>query len=238
MTYRITSMKLIIENFKKFLNEEITVGISKDIDEETLNKVFEWAGVIDTDSIKHLGTASMGSAYKINSKDFGESVLKITKDSSEAHSVANLIQSGKDHPNVYKVFKVGKLPGEGPPRYAIVTELLDQPIPEIQYAMGSLYPLVRMGEKGFHRWRGFGSNEKLDRIINSIASSGETEKGFNPEQIKMYIDKIASGLTFLKNMGTTFTDLKASNVLQRGEEPVIIDLGRVGMPRYSTIEQI
>ena len=55
-------MKLIIENFRNFLNEEIAVGISKDIDEETLNKVFEWAGVVDTGSIKHLGTASMGSA--------------------------------------------------------------------------------------------------------------------------------------------------------------------------------
>lgn len=238
MTYRIILMKLIIENFRKYLTENAMVGISKDIEDETLSKVFDWAGVTDPSSIKHLGTASMGSAYRIDSNDFGEVVLKITKDSSEAHSAASLLQSGQEHPNVYKILKVGKLPGEGPPRYAIITELLNQPIPEIQYAMGSLYPLVRMGEKGFHKWRGFGKDAKLDKIIDAIAKSGEQEKGFDPEQIKIYIDKIASGLTFLKRLGTTFTDLKASNVLQRGEEPVIIDLGRVGMPKYSTIEQI
>ncbi len=202
-------MKLIIENFRKFLIEELSIGISQEINDEVLDKVFEWAGVTDRSSIKHLGSASMGSAYKINSKDFGEVVLKITNDGSEAHSTANLINSGQDHP-----------------------------IPEIQYAMGSLYASVRMGEKGFHQWRGFGNDAKLDKKIDVIANDGKTTKGLDPKQIKSYIDKIASGLTFLKNQGTDFTDLKASNVLQRGQEPVIIDLGRVAIPKYSTIEDI
>ena len=231
-------MKLIIENFRKFLIEELSIGISQEINDEVLDKVFEWAGVTDRSSIKHLGSASMGSAYKIDSKDFGEVVLKITNDGSEAHSTANLINSGQDHPNVYKVYKVGRLPGRGRPKYAIITELLDQPIPEIQYAMGSLYASVRMGEKGFHQWRGFGNDAKLDKKIDVIANDGKTTKGLDPKQIKSYIDKIASGLTFLKNQGTDFTDLKASNVLQRGQEPVIIDLGRVAIPKYSTIEDI
>ena len=69
-------MKLIIENFRKFLIEELSIGISQEINDEVLDKVFEWAGVTDRSSIKHLGSASMGSAYKINSKDFGEVVLK------------------------------------------------------------------------------------------------------------------------------------------------------------------
>jgi serine/threonine protein kinase len=231
-------MKLIIENFRKFVKENLEIGISKDLSNEDLNKIFDWAGVKDKNLIKHLGSASMGSAYRIDSKDFGKVALKITNDASEAHSVANLLHSGQEHPNVYKVYKVGKLSGTGRPKYIIITELLEQPSQEIQYAMGSLYGLVRMGEKGFHKWRGYGNDPRLDKKIEVIASDGESSKGYSSEQIKSYIDKIASGLTFLNNQGTYFTDLKASNVLQRGDEPVIIDLGRVGVPTYSTIEQI
>ena len=231
-------MKLIIENFRKFISEDITVGISKEIDEEILNKVFEWAGVEDRSSVKHLGSASMGSAYRIKSKDFGDVALKITNDASEAHSTTNLVKSGQEHPNVYKVYKVAKIPTSGMPRYAIITELLNQPDPAIQYAMGSLFSLVRRGEKGLHRWRGYGNNPALDQKLDVISQDAKSQKGFEPEKVKEYIDKIASGLTFLKKLGIDFDDLKASNVLQRGEEPVIIDLGRIGLPKYMTIDTI
>lgn len=231
-------MKLIIENFRKFMTEDLTTGISKQIDDETLNKVFEWAGVEDKSSIKHLGSASMGSAYRIKSKEFGDVALKITNDGSEAHSVTNLLNSGKIHPNVYKIYKVARLPGAGRPRYAIITELLSQPDPAIQFAMGSLFPLARRGEKGLYRWRGYGNDSSLDTKLNAIAKDGKALKGFDTEKIKIYLDKILSGLTFLKSLGIHFDDLKASNILQRGEEPVIIDLGRVGLPKYTTIGTI
>ena len=231
-------MKLIIENFRKFISEDITVGISKEIDDETLDKVFEWAGVEDKSSVKHPGSASMGSAYRISSRDFGDVVLKITNDSSEAHSTTNLVKSGQEHPNVYKVFKVARIPTSGRPRYAIITELLNQPDPAIQYAMGSLFGLVRLGEKGLHRWRGYGNNPTLDQKLDVIAQDAKSQKNFQPEKIKEYIDKIASGLTFLNELGIFFDDLKASNILQRGDEPVIIDLGRIGLPKYMPIDTI
>ena len=70
------------------------------------------------------------------------------------------------------------------------------------------------------------------------AQDAKSQKNFQPEKIKEYIDKIASGLTFLNELGIFFDDLKASNILQRGDEPVIIDLGRIGLPKYMPIDTI
>ena len=230
-------MKLLLENWRQFLAEGGPQGIAQDIDEDVFDKVLDWAGVVDKGSISHLGSASMGSAYKINSGDYGSVALKITNDHSEAHSVANLLKSGASNPNVYKVYKVARLPGRGRPKYAIITELLEQPSKDIQYAMGSLYPLVLRGEKGLHKWKGYGFDEVLDAKLEAIISDS-SGLGFDPESVREHINKIANALTFLKAQGIDFTDLKASNVLQRGSEPVIIDLGRIAIPKYMQIKDI
>lgn len=229
-------MKLLLENWKNFINETITFGISKDIDKDTLAKIFKWANVSDTSNIEHIGSASMGSAYRIDQNK----VLKITNDMSEANSAGILIKSGLSHPNVYQVYKVGKFLADGRPRYALVLELLQQPTEQMKYAMSSIDSLVRLGRsgEGLYSWGGFGKDPNLDKRIDIIAIDGESRHGYNKEEIKSHIDKLASGLTFLKKNGIRFSDLKASNVLQRDGEPVIIDLGRVGLSRYVDIETI
>ena len=56
-------------------------------------------------------------------------------------------------------------------------------------------------------------------------NSDTIEKYFlEPEFI--YMNQIASGLTFMKKNGIRFLDLKTTNVLRDGNELVIIDIGK------------
>jgi tRNA nucleotidyltransferase/poly(A) polymerase len=101
------------------INEWIDGPISlvKDFTPEYLAKVLKWGGI--SGKPKKLGTGGMGTAFKI-----GDKVLKITSDASEARAAANIIKL--NHPNIYKVFKVGKLKGEidHNEMFAIITEYI------------------------------------------------------------------------------------------------------------------
>ncbi len=59
----------------------------------------------------------MGSAYQ-----FGDKILKLTKDASEAYASTKMI--GKEHPNVATIYKVGKREGEVDLPYVVVAEFL------------------------------------------------------------------------------------------------------------------
>lgn len=51
-----------------------------------------------------------------------------------------------------------------------------------------------------------------------------------------YVNDLASGLTFLKERGITFTDLKASNVMNVNDRLVIIDIGKSGIRGFANID--
>ncbi len=107
-------MKLLFENWRKYMNEttihkrvilneltEIAEEQLKEfpLSEEELEKIKAW-GELEGDPL-FLGSGTMGSAYQ-----FGDLVLKITKDRAEALAAKAI--EGKFHPNVYKVRKVAK----------------------------------------------------------------------------------------------------------------------------------
>ena len=107
-------MKLLFENWRKYMNEtnvykrvvlneltEIAEEQLKEfpLSEEELEKIKSW-GELEGDPL-FLGSGTMGSAYQ-----FGDLVLKITKDYAEAMAAKAI--EGKFHPNVYKVRKVAK----------------------------------------------------------------------------------------------------------------------------------
>jgi len=81
------------------------------------------------------------------------------------------------------------------------------------------------------------TNKLYKELYNSIEAISQTDDK-DRKRIRDSIGKIADGLTFLNKMGIRFSDLKGSNVLQRGDDPVIIDLGRTKPPRYVRFEQI
>jgi len=108
-------MKLLIENWRRFVEgqrphyrlvtntlTELTEQQIKDfpLSDEELARLKDWGKLIGQPSF--LGSGTMGSAYLFDDNK----VLKITSDYKEAQA-AKLIE-GEDHPNVYKVYKVGR----------------------------------------------------------------------------------------------------------------------------------
>jgi len=53
-----------------------------------------------------------------------------------------------------------------------------------------------------------------------------------------YVADLASGLTFLKDRGISFRDLKTSNVMNVDDKLIIIDIGKSGVSGYVDIETI
>ena len=112
-------MKLLFENWRRYqtmmerINElgsgkrfvsdnlvEITEEDNKTgLPEDQLEKIKKWAGL--SGQAEFLGRGSRGSAFK-----FGDKVVKITNDPNETKGAALI--AGQDHPNVYKIDKVGR----------------------------------------------------------------------------------------------------------------------------------
>ena len=135
-------MKLLLENWREYLKDSksykrVVLNELSDITEEELKsfplsqeelaEVRMWAA-LKGDPL-FLGSGTMGSAYQ-----FGDEVLKVTKDHNEARAAQAI--AGKVHPNVYKVKKVarrsglkGKPPEEFPGHpFLIVYDLVGEEI--------------------------------------------------------------------------------------------------------------
>jgi len=116
-------MKLLFENWRKNVLEaskirRIKSNILAEVTEEELRnfplsgeeleRIKQWAA-LSGDPL-FLGSGTMGSAFQ-----FGDEVLKVTKDYAEASAAQSI--AGQAHPNVYKVKKVGRrfAQGQEPP---------------------------------------------------------------------------------------------------------------------------
>jgi serine/threonine protein kinase len=112
-------MKEVLENWRKYVSEtnkirRIKSNILTEITEEELRefplsneelvKIKRWAG-LSGDPL-FLGSGTMGSAYQ-----FGDEVLKVTKDFAEASAAQSI--AGQDHANVYTIKKVGRRFAQG-----------------------------------------------------------------------------------------------------------------------------
>tara|TARA_R110000796_G_C14558990_1_gene434628 strand:+ start:1476 stop:2381 length:906 start_codon:yes stop_codon:yes gene_type:complete len=122
-------MKVLLENWREYaykkplrrvksnILEEVTEEEIREfpLSDEELDKIKRWAG-LSGDPL-FLGSGTMGSAYQ-----FGDEVLKITKDYAEASAAQSI--AGQSHPNVYKIKAVARRFGQGeaPP-----AELSDYP---------------------------------------------------------------------------------------------------------------
>jgi len=294
-------VKLIMENWRKYnkIMERInTLGTGKrfindvltEIDEqngkidlvpEELSLLIRWAGLSGTPSF--LGSGSEGKAYL-----FGDKVLKITRDISEVRAAASII--GEEHPNVYKIDKVGRTPSG---KFALAYEFLDYPTnimigtaqkmwenvnvgenkeryynwspdslararnlvrdlvevsresPEILSAPTGKYDLS--GEKllSIKRGMGWGDQDydtfrefwRIDYTGNNFKNSLNTLEELQARASLIlthpkaeYYNQLASALTWLKQHGIRFTDLKTSNIMEKDGQIAIIDIG------HSTVE--
>ena len=72
---------------------------------------------------------------------------------------------------------------------------------------------------------------------NNLRSLDRVKEVVNGDKFK-YVEDLASGLTFLKDKGVSFKDLKTSNVMNVDDKLIIIDIGKSGIKDYVDIETI
>tara|TARA_R110000824_G_scaffold42491_1_gene125095 strand:+ start:144 stop:806 length:663 start_codon:yes stop_codon:yes gene_type:complete len=219
-------MKLLLENWNKYITE----NLSKDLPPDELQKTLAWAELSGEGEFLARGT--MGSAYR-----FGDKILKLTKDATEAS--ASTLMIGKEHPNVATIYRVGKREGKAEFPYVIVAEFLE-PSDEATFLIAKdMYDAVKGGYglgKKFHDWRGLDALDEMDaQRLNAMVSFSPEELR---EEMKVRLDEIASGMTFLKINGVTYTDIKPSNIMLKNGKAAIIDLGRSSVNGYPQIEII
>jgi hypothetical protein len=145
----------------------------------------------------------------------------------------------REHPNVATIYKAGKREGKVELPYVIVAELLEPAGKAVFLMAEEMYDAVRGGYglgKKFHDWRGNDSLDEMDtqRLKAMVSAAPEDLR----EEMKIRLDEIASGMTFLKNNGVTYTDIKPSNIMLKSGKAAIIDLGRSSVKGYPQIEII
>ena len=72
---------------------------------------------------------------------------------------------------------------------------------------------------------------------NNLRSFDRVKEIVDGKKFK-YVEDLASGLTFLKNKGVPFKDLKTSNVMNVDDKLIIIDIGKAVVSGYVEIETI
>lgn len=147
------------------LTEEDMEQHSFPLSDEEYEVIKQWAGL--SGYPKFLGSGTMGTAYVVDGK-----VLKLTRDSAEAQAAIKIV--GKEHPNVYEVYNVGKrqrkFSEEKDSLYVIMCELIGGeskerfPEKEAQEIIKSLYSST---EKVRYRWPS-SFNEALDKLRSTI----------------------------------------------------------------------
>lgn len=147
-----------LESGKRFINEAfVPVDESQNetgLPREELEKIKKIGGLEGEPSF--LGSASMGAAFQ-----FGNKVLKLTTDVSEARAASLLV--GKNHPNVYTVLFVGQRSEESRLKalermtYVVVYEYLDWPNRYMVSAAEQLHDRVKADVWGrikrFYKWK-------------------------------------------------------------------------------------
>ena len=141
-----------LDSGKRFFNNILREVKSSDrrspVTEAELKQLIKWGGL--KGKMEFLGSGSRGVAYKFKNK-----VLKITEDTQEAEACALI--TGKNHPNVYTVLKVGrrssqfqkeKLPNMP---WVIIYEFLDYPNKAMVDVTQLMYHKIRKSD-AHYKW--------------------------------------------------------------------------------------
>lgn len=176
------SMKIIMKEWRTFLEAKktyhrVVLNEVMELSEEDMGQhsfplsdeeyeiIKQWAGL--SGYPRFLGSGTMGVAYEVDGK-----VLKLTRDTAEAQAAIKIV--GKEHPNVYEVYNVGRRQGkfseEKDSLYIIMCELIGGdsaerfPEKEAQEIIKSLYSSA---DKVRYKWPGT-FNDALDKLRSTI----------------------------------------------------------------------
>ena len=239
-------MKLLIENWRRFVEEQrphyrlVTNTVTKlteqqikdfPLSDEELDKIKEWGKLTGQPSF--LGSGTMGSAYVFDD----DKVLKITSDFKEAQA-AKLIE-GEDHPNVYKVLKVGRrwkagqqVPKEESRRpFVIVYEMVGEP-GLFNFPTQEQKPVIQKADATVDRysaWRNWSDNfesakENFLKAAEKYDLEGEVIPRFKSEESKLDSilgqmegdkkDKAAIKLAFTMTVGIAGNNLSSMSSIK------------------------
>jgi len=177
-------------------------------------------------SAKVLGTGTQGTAFDIG----GDKVLKLTKDKKEAIASNKLLGSAME--SVAKIFDVFKLKEEEV--YGIVQEKLDplSASEKKEYNEMLVFTAIPLWLKHANTW-----DEAVDETFKFVVKKrgdGDVKSDTSKEAISK-ADKIIDSLEQKFNMkkmweelkakGISFYDFQGDNLMKRGGEYVLIDIG-------------
>lgn len=162
-----------------------------------------------------IGIGTQGGAFSIG----GGKVLKLTKDASEAKAAALIV--GKKLRGIYRVHGSYELRGA---LYAIVMDSLEpldtKEYDVVQWLSGSQIGwLKELNVPRFHKIAGARGTESLIKALES-----DEAKAILKQDQKTALD-ISYGMLNLYKLGIDFDDLHGENVMKRGNDYFIIDLG-------------
>jgi len=229
------TLKVFFANMSdRFEEPRINENLSKDLPVDEMQKILAWAGL--SGEGEYIGSGTMGNAYR-----FGDKILKLTKDISEAY--ASHMIMGKEHPNVATIYKVGKRAispeTAAEHNYVIVSEFLEPYDQSIILTAREMYKDIRSRSKlskEWYDWKGIGNlDDEEVKVLNTCISWIPEEYR---DQARTRVDEIALGLTFLKNNGVIFSDTQPSNILVKNGKAAIIDLGRSSVNGHPDLEII
>lgn len=179
----------------------------------------EWAGL--SGNIEFAGSGSRGAAYRIGNK-----VLKITNDASEA-AATNLIV-GKFHPNVYRIYNVGKrskryldaskFPGH---KYVIICEFMIYPTIKMVEVFKHMKDVIyNDNESGsiFYRWD--------DNYINMVKLIADDLIG--SVDLDQFVSNNSSGKATIK----TLTDMLGHVSASRNEIEAFLQFWNLDFGNY------
>ena len=217
-------MKTLIENWRRFnlLSERIncldpdsgkrfircdlveiqdsdhTIPISP----EELEEIKKWGGLSGEPNF--LGTGTKGSAYR-----FGDRVLKITSDSSEAKAAVRV--AGESHPNVYNIYGVARRSPEDLQKsekgfehrpYILVYEFLDYPTQGMLEPTRHLHDLVKAkGQRSpFYFW-GDPNLDDARMLLKRLVMKSHTHPEVLGEPMSKWGNVVSKAEEISENMG-------------------------------------
>lgn len=179
--------RIVLNELAELTEEEIK---QVPLSDEELEIIKRWGGL--DGEVRFLGKGTMGSAFEVGNK-----VLKITSDQAEASAAAKI--AGQEHPNVYKIDKVGQ-------RQRKYTEM-----PQQRFVI--IYDMVGDADADFS----FPSKEAQE-VIQALHNTKESIKYNWPNNFPALLQKAVE--TVQENTDVFSIEIKGGNILPRLEKTV------------------
>jgi hypothetical protein len=146
-------------------------------------------------------------------------VLKVTLDKTEAYATKHI--EGKKLKNVYQVFEVFKF---GKTDFYGVHEEKCLPLKPGNESYWLRNGLPELDFRGYVNGRVTNVDERISAFLKRALSA--STKGFDTELVRKGLQDVVAGVDQLADNGIKFYDVHSGNIMRRGNDLVLIDIGQ------------